>query len=31
MTEWGSMARTRDDAEALIAQLNREHEGTPAP
>jgi hypothetical protein len=31
MTGWGSMARTRDDAEAFIAQLNREHEGTPAP
>ena len=30
MTGWGSMARTPDEAEAVIAQLNREHEGTPA-
>jgi hypothetical protein len=27
MTGWGSMARTPDDAEAVIAQLSREHEG----
>ena len=31
MTGWGSMARTHDDAEAVIAQLNREHEGISAP
>jgi hypothetical protein len=27
MTGWGSMARTHDDAEAVSAQLNREHVG----
>jgi hypothetical protein len=27
MTGWGSMARARDNAEAVIAQLNREHGG----
>ena len=31
MTGWGSMARTHDAAEAVIAELNAEHEGTPTP
>jgi hypothetical protein len=31
MTGWGSMARTHDDAEAVIAQLNTEHEEISAP
>jgi hypothetical protein len=31
MTGWGSMARAHDDAEGVIAQLNREHEGISAP
>jgi hypothetical protein len=31
MTGWGSMARTQDDAEAVVAQLNTEDEGIPAP
>lgn len=28
MTGWGSMAKTRDNAEAVIAQLNSKHGGT---
>jgi hypothetical protein len=31
MIGWGSMARTHDGAEAVIAELNAEHDGTPAP
>jgi hypothetical protein len=27
VTGWGSMAKDHDDAEAVIAQLNREHGG----
>jgi transcriptional regulator with XRE-family HTH domain len=31
MTGWGSMARTHDGAEAVIAELNAEYDGTPTP
>ena len=31
MTGWGSMARTHDAAEAVIAGFNAEHDGTATP
>ena len=31
MTGWGSMARTHDGAEAVIAELHAEYGETPAP
>jgi hypothetical protein len=31
MTGWGSMARTHDAAEAVIAELNSQQDGTLTP